>query len=162
MGKMRSSETGNILFLPRENTMKINTPVILMILGGLFLIFGSGAADPVVVNPSPIKAAGLHILIVEETADRGKLPVSQVTQIAGLKLLLWAKEHCKDVDGQPAIRRWDKDIPLEFESKVWRDAMARPRESLPWLLVGDGKMGFEGPLPLKIEDTLKILEGFIK
>lgn len=117
----------------------------------LFAFGGSG--NPFV--PAPIPAAGLHVLIVEGTEDRnsidkGQLAVLQTTII---------KQEVAGAAGQ--YRMYDSENPPEAEP--WKTAMARPRQSTPWLIVSNpGKGGFEGPVPggeNAIEDTLKIVGG---
>jgi hypothetical protein len=58
-------------------------------------------------------------------------------------------------------RIWDKDVDPSQESAVWQAAMKRPRASVPWLLVSNGKTGYEGPLPGTADDLLALLKKYV-
>ena len=113
-------------------------------------------------DPAPIPTAGFRFLIVEETAERSKLPADQREIIGSTVLRLALNAACaKGPDGKsPEWRIIDKDAPMAAESKVWQDAMARPRKSLPWLIVSNGTTGFEGPLPATVNEVLAIVEKY--
>lgn len=104
---------------------------------------------PIPVPPTPDKApltqAGLRVLIVYET--------SQVTPamsniISGAKVRdLMASKGFKE-DGTTCFRALDKDVSPANDQKWVQDAFARPRSSIPWILISNpSKGGFEGPLP---------------
>jgi len=40
---------------------------------------------------------------------------------------------------------------------VFQKWLARPRDSLPWLMVSNGTSGTEGELPLTIADAKKVI-----
>jgi hypothetical protein len=42
------------------------------------------------------------------------------------------------------LRIWPKG--QASATKVWADALARPKASYPWIMVGKGKVGYDGPL----------------
>ena len=64
-----------------------------------------------------------------------------------------AAKCVKGADGKtPETRAYDQHTPMDAAPKLWRDAMARPRSSLPWLVVSNGKTGFEGPVPYNPAD----------
>ncbi len=116
---------------------------------------------PPTPTPAPIPDAGFRVLIVYETAD--KLTSAQQAVIGSTVLRAYMDSHCvkRSGDNQPEYRIWDKDVVnqgLENESTIWQNAFKRPRASTPWLILSDGKKGWEGPLPANVADTLKKLQ----
>lgn len=112
--------------------------------------------------PAPIAAEGLHVLIVYESADLSKLPASQAAILTSSALRDYLNAHCPaGADGQ--TKEWrvlDKDADMTAESPLWQAAMKRPRQSLPWLVVSDGKTGFEGPLPSDLAGTVALIQKY--
>jgi len=109
----------------------------------------------------PIIGRGLRVLIVEETAERSKLPPAQAAELTSGIVFDYLNEKCTDeASGKKAWRIFDKDTPLENETKYWQDAMARKRTSLPWLIVSNGRKGFEGPLPPSVDELLDLLKKY--
>ena len=107
-----------------------------------------------------VDSSQLRVLIVEETADRAKLPPSQLAILTSS--IVRAKLDavcCKGADGKtPEWRILDKDLDAAGESALWQEAMKIPRESVPWLVVTDGvRHGYSGPLPKTIDETLAIV-----
>lgn len=112
-------------------------------------------------GPSPIPLSGLRVLILEETGDRQKLPPSQAAILTSAELRAALKAKCaKGVDGSPEFRFLDVDADVSLQEKHWQEAMKLPRQSLPWIVVSDGKAGFQGPLPATIQDTLALIAKF--
>lgn len=99
------------------------------------------------VGTAPIDAPGLNVLVVTE--PNGKLPSSQVIQINTIT------DYVEELGGQARVMRPGEASP-NFEQH-WRDALARPRTTLPWLIVsnqdGLNSGGVEKPLPLTYEET---------
>ena len=110
-------------------------------------------------DPAPIPTAGFRVLIVYETSELSKLPAAQQSVIYGKAMRDYLNSKC--VLGPDSKthewRMWDKDTDASAESQLWQDAMKRGRTSVPWLIVSNGKTGFEGMLPATVEDTLKLL-----
>jgi hypothetical protein len=115
---------------------------------------------PPTPTPSPIPGDGLRVLIVYESAELSKLPPAQATVLYSPEVRGYLDTHCaKGPDGKtPEWRVWDQNVPTGAEAKAWQDAMARKRDRLPWLVVGNGKAGFEGPLPATVDETLMLLK----
>lgn len=139
------------------NIKNSNLIALLLFIGGVILLIQQQAGS------SPIDAPGFRVLIVYENTETHKLPKEQVSIFTSTILRAWLIEHCaKDADGTPDYQIFDQHTDLQYESEIWQDTMARPRESLPWLVVGNGSKGYEGPLPATIPETIVILERFVE
>ena len=101
----------------------------------------------------PIAATGFHVLILEETGARPNLDRDQryVLQSSVVRSTVVDKYG-------GYFRVTDPDSPLEYEDKRWVDAIGRERDKLPWIIVSNDKAWYEGPLPINMENTLKLLE----
>jgi hypothetical protein len=122
---------------------------------------GPGPPDPgPKPDPKPLPVAGLRVLIVEESADRPKLPAAQQSVILGKTVRDWLDAHCADWP-EGKIKDWgifDKDADLSGYSKPLQEMMRRPRTSLPWLVIrGDSGIAYEGPLPPDVPAALNLL-----
>lgn len=105
-------------------------------------------------DPPPIPVAGLRVLIVYESAEKKtwSLPKSVADYL---------NAKCVKAGNQPEWRLLDKDTPMGGESKIWQDAMARKRDTIPWVVISDGKTGYEGPWPVDhVEDQLALLRKY--
>ena len=104
--------------------------------------------DPPVPN-APIAGDGFKVLIVFEATQAQQLPAGQQSAIYGKATRDYLNSKCPvGPDGKTKEWRiYDKDTVMDDESKVWQDAMKRPRTAIPWIVISDGKTGFEGPLP---------------
>lgn len=116
---------------------------------------------PPPVDPTaPIPFDGFRVLILYETAD---------TMTAAQQGSIWSKQvrdylntHCP-VGPDNKTREWrvyDKDTALDGERLLWQDAAKRKRTSLPWVIVSNGKTGYEGPLPANKDSMLELLKKF--
>jgi hypothetical protein len=103
-------------------------------------------------GPAPIPVAGLHVLIVEETDDRGRIPQGQLAVLQTTQI----QELVKSKNGQ--FRQYDDDP--EITDPIWKAARNRPRTALPWIIVSNGSSGVEQPLPATIEETLALIGRF--
>jgi hypothetical protein len=110
--------------------------------------------------PAPIPDAGLRVLIVYESAKLSSLPPAQYLILTSTAFRTAMDSTCVKVGSQPEWRIYDKDASVANESPIWQKAMARPRASHPWILVSNGKSGFEGPLPATVEDTLALVKKY--
>jgi hypothetical protein len=117
---------------------------------------------PTPVDPSPFPAAGLRVLIVEETANRSTLPPAQLAILFDQRVHELLNSKCvQDTEiGRKAWNIWDADEKLEKAPKLWQDAMKRPRKSVPWIMIGNGKTGYEGPLPENVDKTLELIKKY--
>lgn len=119
-----------------------------------------GPIDPPDVAPIPVP--GFRVLIVYETGDLPKYPKGQLAVLYGKEVReLMSVKAAKGDDGKtPEWRIWDKDVDTSGESKLWQDAMKRPRGKLPTILISNGTTGYEGPLPDTIEATVALLKKY--
>jgi hypothetical protein len=87
-------------------------------------------------SQSPIPVDGLHVLIVAETS----------AMTPALATVLNSQKWQSLVP----VGNWrilDPDSDMSREAEKWRNAMARPRATLPWVIVSNHpKGGYEGPL----------------
>lgn len=113
-------------------------------------------------DPAPIPAAGLRVLIVYESAELAKLPAAQSNVLYAKSVRDYLNSKCPaGPDGKTKEWRiWDKDVDTAGESKLWQDAMRRPRKGTPWVLISTGVGGYEGPLPATADETLALLKKY--
>lgn len=104
-------------------------------------------------QPAPIPVAGLHVLIVEETDDRGRIPVGQLAALQSTAI----RREVQEKGGQ--FRQFDDDPTIA--DPLWAAVRDRPRASLPWIIVSNGaKGGTEQPLPASVEETLALIRRY--
>lgn len=102
------------------------------------------------VDP-PIPTSEFRVLILEETANRSKLPTSQLSVLTSAPLRKWMTENGAN------FRVWDKDVDASREDAAWQAALKLPHGELPWIHVSNGKTGFSGPLPKTAEETQTLI-----
>ena len=157
--------------------MKPNTIAALCLLIGGWLLWtdatpkppGPDPVDPVEpIDVTPIDEPGNRMLIVYESGEKSKYPAEQSMILNSGILAEYLDEHCvKAADGHPEWRIWDKDVKLSnvdgpLVDQVWIDAMGIARESLPWLIVTNGKAGFSGALPMSEAETMNIIRKYFE
>lgn len=111
-------------------------------------------------KPTPIPGEGFRVLIVRETKDLSNLPASQVAIFSAREVREYLGTKCVLEGNQRAFRIWDQDTDVSREAQHWQDAMKRKRDSLPWLLVTNGKEGYEGPLPKDVPEMMALLKKY--
>ena len=132
-----------------------------------FVVNGTGPQPPPKPTPTPptpapadvpIKADGLHVLIVYDA--KVPLPEAQFNVIYGQKSRQMLNAKCATT---AAWRIWPADADTSAEQGHWKDAYARPRKSLPWVLVSNPKVGgFEGPLPATVDEFEALIGRYAK
>lgn len=99
-------------------------------------------------SPAPIPEAGFRVLILYETDGKEQLPLLQKAIIFGAEVRDYLDKVCvKEPDGGEGYRIYDKDQDASGDYPVWKTAMERRPSSIPWVIISNGKTGFEGPLP---------------
>lgn len=100
-------------------------------------------------SPSPFPGDGLRVLIVFEKSELGKIPPAQLNAVYSENVRNYMETHCAMGENGKTkdYRYYDQNDDPKNDSKVFRDAMARPRKSVPWIVIGNGKAGEEVPLP---------------
>lgn len=115
--------------------------VLLALLCGCPVPAPGPGPGPTPDGDAPFPAEGLHVLIIHETKDAAQLP-------AGQRAILWGQATREFLDGKTAgWRIYDPQQDVTNDAEVWKAGMDVPRESLPWLLVSNGRAGYSGPLP---------------
>lgn len=103
---------------------------------------------------APIPEPGFRVLIVYETAKPNDVP----TWLNDGDLWGFLNSHCvKGPTGTPEFRIIDPQEVVSPLLPIWSKALARGQKSLPWLIVSNGKTGYEGPLPKTKPETMAIL-----
>jgi len=115
---------------------------------------GPGPTPP--APPAPIPLPGLRVLIVYETADLSKYPKDQLAALYAKSV----RDYLATKTVKNGYRFYDQNTDVSKDDPAWQTGMARPRTALPWILISDGKTGFEGPLPATTDDTLALLKKF--
>lgn len=107
--------------------------------------------DPKPEPPGP--AGKLMVLIVEETDARGTLPAGQIP-------IFGAKEIREFAKTAGELRILDKDQDISGAEAWIQTAFKEPRQSLPWIVLSNGRTGYSGPLPASVADTMTLLRRF--
>lgn len=110
-------------------------------------------------GPSPFAENGLRALIVYEYDDIPSYDAILVDQLYSENLRSWARENMAKTGNSVDFRILDKDATGEGK---WQEMLKRSRESLPWLITGNGRRGYEGPLPGSEEETLRLLQELVE
>lgn len=112
---------------------------------------GPKPPDP---GPTPIPVDGFKVVVVYESADLSKIPLAQTTL---LNSATW-REYARSKGEWRAI---DKDVSDIGNDKQWvKDVLKRPRASTPWVIVSNGKTGYEGPLPANLDAMMALLKKY--
>lgn len=109
--------------------------------------------------PAPGK---LWMLIVEETADRSKLPHEQQLAFAASDVRQYLDTHCAQENGHPTYRIFDNDQPVSGESKAWQTAFDELKDKpTPAIKVWNGgRRSYVGDMPKDTDSLLKLLKKY--
>ena len=150
---------GLFLVIPPD-TIPVVDPVIPVIDPIVDPVVDPPVDPPVVVDPAIVSVPGNRVLIVYESSDKSAYPADQLLILNSQRLARYLDENCaKGTKGNPDWRIWDKDVDTDHGpvDPVWKEAMALPRTSIPWLIVTNGKVGgYTGPLPANVDDVIVI------
>jgi hypothetical protein len=121
-----------------------------------------GPNPPQPPGPAPIPLPGLRVLVIYESADLSKLPPAQTAVLysKSLRDLLNAKCAVGPDGKTKEWRIYDADVDTSGDVETWKAAMARPRRSLPWVVISNGAAGYEGPLPATVDEMAKLVEKY--
>lgn len=109
-------------------------------------------------TPAPIPLEGFRALMVYDAATLARLPASQQAIFYSPEVRGLLNSLC--VPG-PKNREWrvlPSETNMDADAEHWRNAMKRERKSLPWLILSNGKTGYEGPLPSTVEETVGLIK----
>ena len=108
------------------------------------------------IDTAPVGAPGFRALFVYES-EQG-LP--EVFASPDVRAYLNAK-CVKGEDGTtPDWRCWDQHIDPQHDFAVWQAFWKVPRQSLPWVITGNGTTGFSGPAPTTVDELLTLLKKY--
>jgi hypothetical protein len=110
-------------------------------------------------GPAPIEGPGLRVLFIHESADALPAELQQVFYGPDVRAFLTA--NAIKVDGTPEWRIVDKDVRFTDPNHRFAKALARPRTSVPWLIISNGVSGYEGPFPGGVDATLALIRSFV-
>lgn len=113
-------------------------------------------------TPAPIPAEGLHVLFVWDKQKANEYDRGQLEAIQSSAVRLYLDSHAaKGADGKtPEYRMFETTSDVSQESKLFKDAFARPRSSLPWVWIVKGNRGYEGPVPKTPDELLALLKKY--
>jgi hypothetical protein len=125
---------------------------------------GPNPPDPKPPGPAPIEGLGLRVLFLVESFDRSTLSPGHREILFGEKMAQYLNANCvKSDDGkQPEWRVLDPETRFTNQDARFAKALARARSSHPWLIISNGETGYEGPLPDTVEETMLLIDSFIK
>lgn len=123
---------------------------------------GPNPPDPTPPGPAPIPTDGFRVLIVYETDKQGNISPKANSVLFSKTIRDYLNEKCVvGPDGRTReYRIWDQDLDVSVASDIWKKAFQRPRSQVPWILISNGRNGFEGPLPTNVQDTLTLLKKY--
>jgi len=126
--------------------------------------------DPKPVDPkpddpkpsvAPIPLPGLRVMIVYDSTKLSSMPKEQQTVLFDTGLRGLMNEIC--VAGEDGTKEWriyPQVSDVTHSATIWQEAFKRPRTSVPWILISNGKTGFEGPLPGNVKDTTDLVKKY--
>lgn len=113
-------------------------------------------------TPPPISEPGFRVLIVYESGEMTKYPIETGTILAGGDVRKFLGANCvPGSNGVPEYRIYDADMDTAHDSPLWQKAMKRPRSQTPWVIISNGKTGFEGPLPKTPSEFLELCKKYL-
>jgi hypothetical protein len=116
------------------------------------------SSGPEPISQGVFTAPGFRCLIVYETGKT--LPSKQSVILGSAELNEYMRTHCIVANNTAEFRIFDQNESMANESPIWQAAMKVERKSLPWIIVGDDKKGFSGPLPNTLEETMKLVKQY--
>jgi hypothetical protein len=96
--------------------------------------------------------SGLHVLIVHERDDPISIDQQEILYSAPMRQ--WLAEIGAN------SRILDQNSIFAGSNEVWEKALARQRDGLPWILIGNGDAGYEGELPENMTAAKELIARF--
>lgn len=120
------------------------------------------APAPTPSADAPIPGPGFRVLVVYDPLKLTTLTEAQKGAIFAQDVRDYLNKTCPiGPDGTKAEwRMWPSNVDTSQESKLWQDAYKRPRTGDFWVIVSNGKTGFEGVLPQTKDDMLALLKKY--
>lgn len=116
---------------------------------------------PTPSNPAPIAGDGFKVLMVYDALTLTKLPRAQQAIFYSADIRNYLNSKCTTgAAGTKDWRVWTKTTDVSGEADYWQAAAKREQKSYPWIVISNGKTGYEGSLPNTVEDTLKLLKTY--
>lgn len=103
-------------------------------------------------NPFAPETAFKALIIYESVDD---LPPKQRAILVATDVRNFLKSK-----GTDCYRFLDKDANVSQAAAWIQTGMRRNRTAVPWIVIGNGSTGFEGPLPTDIAETIKLLQKY--
>lgn len=135
---------------------------------GWYVATGTPTPDP--PKPDPPKPStpilgdgGMRVMFIVETMDGvAKVPITMRSAIFGdeVREILNTKTKPTPDGGKRGWYIADKDQDFLAESKVWGDALKRPRTTLPWVIISSPTGNYEGPVPDNVSAMVALLKKF--
>lgn len=110
--------------------------------------------------PAPIPGDGFRVMIIYDEKHLPSIPEDQQSIIYSQAVRDYLNAKCvMGPDGKTHEFRFWPHTTLGGE-KIWQDALARPRSVLPWLILSNGKSGYEGPLPKNVDEFMVLAKKY--
>ena len=132
--------------------------IIAVMLAALVLLVSKGGVPVIGGDPAPFKTDKPCVMVVEETAERGKLTNDQLNVLMSTDAKS-VKATVESAGGEFQII--DDDTPadkLPLYAPWVQEAFKVKRDSVPWILGANRSTGFSVPL-ITEADALKRTEG---
>ena len=112
-------------------------------------------------STSPFTESGFRVLMTFDPNPPTPRSGEQNSVLYGKAVREYLDSHCvKGPDGRTAEARiYASNTDLSADRPTWRDAFGK-RGGSDWILIGDGKSGYSGPLPKNEADALELLRKY--
>lgn len=108
---------------------------------------------------APIEGEGFRVLFIAETGEEMTKDIQEA--FYSPDVLSFLNSVCIKVNDTPDFRRVDPDTQFTDPNHRFAKALARPRTSLPWIIISNGTTGYEGPFPGGKSATLELIRSFV-
>lgn len=123
---------------------------------------GPKPPDPKPPDPpspsAPIQAEGFKVMMFYE--EQKPIPAGQHSIIYGKTVREYLDKKCAPEGKLKGYWIVDQNTDLSGLAKHWQDAAKHPRTSVPWVIVSNGKTGYEGPMPATVAEMMTLLEKY--